>query len=260
MPLTRLLGLLLIVAGFAASAQTFEGLDLTPKKPRKTAVGVKLSTPVPGAQVFIDGEPAGEAPVAEKVVKPGDHVIRVERPGFSTIEDKVNLLAGKKQDLTYTLVPTGAVVTIEAAEAGATCSIDNGPAEVLPLTKVLPEGKHLLAVGGLGYKVEKRTIDAKAGVDQKESFTLVVDDRPVAANLEPPDKDSDLEVELGRKKKDEASTPLFSRWYVWAGIGAVVVGGIVTAVAVSQAPRPTPDPSIVCAGPCDATLGWQTAR
>ena len=56
MGLSRPLGLLLIVAGIAAHAQVFEGLDLTPKKKPKARVGVTLTVPVPGAQVFIDGE------------------------------------------------------------------------------------------------------------------------------------------------------------------------------------------------------------
>lgn len=256
MVLTRLAGLALIVAGIEANAQVFEGLDLTPKKPKKTWVSVKLTEPVAGAQLFIDGEAAGELPVVEKVVKAGEHTLKIERPGFSTLEEKVTVVAGKKNELSYTLVATGGVVAVESTNDEASCSIDGAAAEPLPLTKVLPAGKHVLLVRAGGFKDEQRAVEVKAGVDAKEAFTLVaLADRPTAVSLEP-EQDNDLEAELGTTKKASSSPSIFSRWYVWAGIGAVVVGGVVAAVAVSQAPKPTPDPSAVCGGPCDATIGW----
>ena len=256
MGLSRACGLLLIVSGISAHAQVFEGLDLTPKKKPKTRVSVTLTAPVPGAQVFIDGEASGELPLAEKVVKPGEHTLKVERPGYRTIEETITAVASKKTDFSYTLVAVGAVVTIESTTDGATCAIDGAEPEALPLTKVLAEGKHALVVAADGFKSEQRTIDAALSADFKTSFTLVVgEDRPAQVNLEPLERDSDLELELDPSRK-EKSTPLYARWYVWAGVGAVVVGAVVTAVAVTQAPKPTPDPSIVCGGPCDATIGW----
>ncbi|MBL8918469.1 MAG: PEGA domain-containing protein [Myxococcaceae bacterium] len=256
MVLTRLAGLTLIVAGIGAQAQVFEGLDLTPKKPKKTWVSVKLTEPVTGAQLFIDGEAAGELPVVEKVVKAGEHTLKIERPGFATLEEKVTVVAGKKNELSYTLVATGGVITIEGTNDEVSCSIDGAAPEPLPLTKVLLPGPHVLLVRAGGFKDEQRTIEVKAGVDAKEAFTLVASaDRPTAVSLEP-EPDNDLEAELGTKKTAASSPSLFSRWYVWAGIGAVVAAGVVTAVAVTQAPRPTVDPSVVCGGMCDATIGW----
>jgi len=257
MGLLRPLALLLIVAGIPAHAQVFEGLDLTPKKKPKTRIAVTLTAPVPGAQLFIDGEAAGELPLAEKVVKPGDHALKVERPGYRTIEETVTAAAGKKTDLSYTLEPIGAVLTVEASAEGATCAIDGAAPQPLPLTQVVAEGTHTLVIAADGFKSEKRTIEATLGADLKESFTLTVgEDRPTQVNLEPPETDNDLELELTPGKKRAEGTPFFSRWYVWAGIAAVVAGGVATAVAVTQAPKPTPDPTVICGGPCDATIGW----
>jgi hypothetical protein len=256
MRLSRLLALLVIVAGISSHAQVFEGLDLTPKKKQKTRVAVTLSAPVPGARVFIDGEPEGALPLAEKFVKPGEHTLKIERQGYQTIEATITAVANKKTDFAYTLEPVGAVVTVESSTAGATCSIDGSAAEPLPLTKVLGEGKHVVVVAANGFASEQRTIDATLGVDLTETFTLVAgEDRPAQVNLEPSDRDSDLELELATNMKGK-NTPLYARWYVWAGVGAVVVGAIATAVAVTQGAKPTPDPSIVCGGSCDATVGW----
>ena len=129
--------LLLIVAGISAHAQVFEGLDLTPKKKPKTRVSVTLTVPVPGAQVFLDGEAAGEPPLAEKVVKPGEHTLKVERPGYRTIEETITAVASKKTDFSYTLVAVGAVVTIDSSTEGATCSIDGGTG-IRPISDEMP--------------------------------------------------------------------------------------------------------------------------
>ncbi|MBM4782356.1 MAG: PEGA domain-containing protein [Archangiaceae bacterium] len=256
MRLARPLGVALIVASFCSHAQVFEGLDLTPKKKaRKTGVVVTLTAPVAGAQLIIDGEPPIPLPMEEKTLKPGEHSLKVERPGYRTLTETVTIVAAKKNEFSFTLVATGAVVAVESPTEGATASIDGAPAESLPLSKVLDAGRHEVTVSADGFKAKQQTVEVVAGVDQSISIALVPGtDAPVAVDLTP-DGDSDLDLELAGKRSAKV-TPLYARWYVWAGVAAVVVAGVVTGVAVSQAPKPTPDPTVVCGGPCDATIGW----
>lgn len=257
MRLARPLGVALIVASFCSHAQVFEGLDLTPKKKaRKTGVVVTLTVPVAGAQLVIDGEPPIPLPMEEKTLKPGEHALKVERPGYRTLTETVTIVAAKKNEFSFTLVATGAVVAVESPSEGATGSIDGAPAESLPLSKVLDAGKHDVTVSAQGFKTKTQTVEVVAGADQSLSFTLEAgSDAPVAVDLTP-EGDSDLDLELAGKRSAKKETPLYARWYVWAGVAAVVVAGVVTGVAVSQAPKPTPDPTVVCGGPCDATIGW----
>lgn len=256
MRLARPLGVALIVASFCSHAQVFEGLDLTPKKKaRKTGVVVTLTAPVAGAQLVIDGEAPIALPMEEKTLKPGEHVLKVQRPGYRTLTETVTLVAAKKNEFSFTLVATGAVVAVESPTEGATASIDGALAESLPLSKVLDAGRHEVTVSADGFKPKQQTVEVVAGVDQTISIALVPgSDSPVAVDLTP-DGDSDLDLELAGKRSAK-EPPLYARWYVWAGVAAVVVAGVVTGVAVSQAPKPTPDPTVVCGGPCDATIGW----
>lgn len=249
----------LIVAGIPAAAQVFEGLDLSPSKPKKTSISVKLTPPLPGATLTVDDEAPVELPVAEKVLKPGPHTLKVEKPGYRTIEEKVTLVAGKKKDFAFTLEATGGAVTFEANIEGASVTVDGEGLETLPFTKVLAAGPHKVTVVAPGYKTEQRTLDVAAGADRTETFALVAGgDRPTAVNLEPPDSDSDLDAELDPKKKraKAAAASGGPSWVLWVGIGLAVVGGAVAAVAITQAPKPTPEPSTVCGGPCDGTLNW----
>lgn len=256
MRLARPLGVALIVASFCSHAQVFEGLDLTPKKKaRKTGLVVTLTAPVAGAQLSIDGEPPIPLPMEEKTLKAGEHSLKVERPGYATLTETVTVVAAKKNEFSFTLVATGAVVAVESPSEGATASIDGSLPESLPLSKVLGAGKHEVTVAAEGFKAKTQTVEVVAGVDQNISVALEVgSDKPVAVDLTP-EGDSDLDLELAGKRSVK-ETPLYARWYVWAGVAAVVVAGVVTGVAVSQAPKPTPDPTVVCGGPCDATIGW----
>jgi hypothetical protein len=59
----------------------------------------------PFAEVYIDGADAGQTPLVEYAVKPGRHTIRVERPGFKTVTETVQVVAGDVVRKRYTLLP-----------------------------------------------------------------------------------------------------------------------------------------------------------
>ncbi|HEX9705320.1 MAG TPA: protein kinase [Gemmatimonadales bacterium] len=49
----------------------------------------------PPSTVFIDGREVGQTPVVEFEVTPGSHTIRVERPGYRTVTERVQVVAGQ---------------------------------------------------------------------------------------------------------------------------------------------------------------------
>jgi hypothetical protein len=59
----------------------------------------------PFGEVFIDGVNVGQTPVVEYTVKPGRHTIRVERPGFKTVMETVQVDANNTVRKRYTLLP-----------------------------------------------------------------------------------------------------------------------------------------------------------
>ena len=59
----------------------------------------------PYGEVYIDGVDAGPTPVVKWAVKPGRHTIRVQREGYRTISDAVQVDAGNTIPKVYTLVP-----------------------------------------------------------------------------------------------------------------------------------------------------------
>jgi predicted Ser/Thr protein kinase len=59
----------------------------------------------PFAEVYIDGADAGQTPLVEYAVKPGRHTIRIERPGFKTVSETVQVAPGDVVRKRYTLLP-----------------------------------------------------------------------------------------------------------------------------------------------------------
>ncbi len=81
-----------------------------PAKPRQTAPAVEAQgfltvAADPFGQVYIDGVDAGQTPLIEYAVKPGRHTIRIERAGFKTKTETVQVDASNTVRKRYTLLP-----------------------------------------------------------------------------------------------------------------------------------------------------------
>ena len=81
-----------------------------PAKPRQTVPAVEAQgfltvAADPFGQVYIDGVDAGQTPLIEYAVKPGRHTIRIERAGFKTKTETVQVDASNTVRKRYTLLP-----------------------------------------------------------------------------------------------------------------------------------------------------------
>jgi hypothetical protein len=72
-------------------------VDIELKPARSAAEQGFLSVLVlPFAEVCIDGRPAGETPIRDRALKPGDHVVELSNPGLARRETRtVHLEAGR---------------------------------------------------------------------------------------------------------------------------------------------------------------------
>ena len=81
-----------------------------PAKPRQAAPAVEAQgfltiAADPFGEVYIDGVDAGQTPLIEYAVKPGRHTIRIERAGFKTKTETVQVDASNTVRKRYTLLP-----------------------------------------------------------------------------------------------------------------------------------------------------------
>lgn len=66
---------------------------------------VTLTTNVPGAEVIIDGESAGELTATAVSVNSGIRRVSLRKPGYKTEEQKVTLTGGEERELRFELLP-----------------------------------------------------------------------------------------------------------------------------------------------------------
>lgn len=98
------------------AASRFGGRLQSPAQPESL---LTVSTRPTGASVSIDGVDSGTSPVGPIPLTEGEHTVRVEAPGFATVERGLTMRAGQPLRLDLTLAALR-VVPSQPAQAGST--------------------------------------------------------------------------------------------------------------------------------------------
>ncbi|MBI3180913.1 MAG: PEGA domain-containing protein [Myxococcales bacterium] len=222
---------------------------IAPLTPSKTEILVKLSGAIKGARLYIDEREVGTLPGSAQVVTPGEHLVAVKRPGYSDFVRKVTVAAGKQAEVVATLDAVVGFASVSCEVPGAQVYLNGSPVGPAPQPEMLlPPGTHEIAIKKEGYKAEVHQLVVRAGSEHpivaklsseaRTSAITAYADRPEKPKLTP---DSAEELDGLVEAGPEQPTPLYARWYVWAG-AAVVIAAATTAVVASS--QPGPDPSL----------------
>ncbi|WP_434382619.1 PEGA domain-containing protein [Melittangium boletus] len=237
-------------------AEPAEDTDLLAPLVKKTELLVKFSGALRGTRLFVDDKEVGPVSRTPVEVEPGEHTIVVRKMGYRDYSRRLTLKEGEVTELNVALEATAAFVSVKADADDVRVSINGEDKGVAPLDSVMvPAGALEIAARREGFRTETQRIAVRAGKDYTIDFKMrpeavAATDQPRAPNLTPavpaPSPLQPLPPEVATSK------PLTSRWYFWAGVGAVVAGAAVGAVMVANSGPPTPD--AVCSGPCDAVI------
>lgn len=140
------------------------------------------------AQVYLDGEPRGAAPLVVRDVPAGEHRLRVSAERYFPYEETVTVEGlDREQAVAVALRPAWAEVTLATEPAGAEVLVDDEAVGRTPLTTDVIEGVHRLRVQRSGFKPWHDEIEVTAG--QPQQFTdiaLQPADAVVRLGSEPP--------------------------------------------------------------------------
>lgn len=253
-----------------------DDLLLAPLTPAKTEVLVRMTGNVRGAKLFVDGKEFGvlSSAVVSVDVRPGEHHLVVRRSGYADFTRRIDVKAGTQAEVLVSMDATMGFATLTADVADAVVVVDGQQVGAVPQANVLLRpGSREIEFRAPGFKPDVHNITVFAGRTYEVTGNLrplldpsvAIADAPRSPVLEPSSKfDSDDETSPGlsfagdpETPEVEGSKPWYGRWYVWAGIGAVVAAGTVGAVMATQGGGANPlSPTDVC-GPagCDAVLG-----
>lgn len=235
-----------------------EGADLLAPLVKKTELLVKLSgTSARGARFFLDEQELGAMPKGPIEVEPGDHVVAVRKSGYRDFSRRITAKEGEVTELGVLLEPTAGFVSVKADVEGARVLINGDDKGVAPLENImLPAGSYEIVVQREGFRPESQRIAVRAGKEYTVEVNLrpqalAQSDQPRAPILTP--SVSDPSPLTQQPVAEVSSRPLTSRWYFWAGVGAVVTAAAVGTVMATSQQGLNPDRD-VCGGTCDGVI------
>jgi hypothetical protein len=239
--------------------------DLAPLPPLMSELVLKLAatSATRRAKVTIDDKDVGTLPLSPQMLSPGEHTVTVRAPGFAWWTRKVTLVGNKPSDVTVTLEATAALVSVTADSSGAEVLINGKGVGTAPVDEMeVAPGTTTIVVRKEGFTESTQTVKLIAGREYPISVKLGVapvataivagSDRPENTNLTPANPDASLGLEASVEP-----TPVYKRWYVWAGAAAVVAAvavGVGVGVSSSKPKRLT-EAEICGPGGCDACIG-----
>ncbi len=145
----------------AVGAATVLKLDL--QADGATATGmVKIVSPVPEAEVHVDGKRLGSVP-QESELAPGEHFVVVSKPGFKSFEEKLVVEEGKVITVTAELKAVGGLRFL-SNPGGANVMMDGEALGSTPfVNEEIATGEHIITVQLSGYFDFETSVKVEGG-------------------------------------------------------------------------------------------------
>ena len=137
------------------------------------AGALRVVSPTPGAQVFLDGASVGGVPFQRADVPVGQHYVTVQAEGYRAWRRNVTITAGGNAELAAELEAVG-TLKIRANIPGALVSIDGEVVGRTPFeSRDIVVGERNLLVSSAGYRDYAETVTIGAGESREVEATLI---------------------------------------------------------------------------------------
>jgi hypothetical protein len=145
-----------------AGEQRIVKIELVPGA-AQGAARLKVVTPVPDAEVFIDGASMGKAPIERNDLQPGKHYVVVRARGYADWKRELSLEPGSSAALSAELSASGTLKVLSNV-SGADVFIDGEMKGKTPVTlETVPAGDHLAEVRAKGYAPARQPFHLEGG-------------------------------------------------------------------------------------------------
>lgn len=142
---------------------------------KQARITVRVTSFPSGAAVYVAGKAKGvrgRTP-ATLILKPGRYTMLVEATGHEPLRKRVRVEVGGRNYFDFQLKRRSAL-KVATSVAGALVSIDDGPATLAPVRRVVKAGRHRILVRREGYYSVNRVVVIQPG----EQSSVFVDLRP----------------------------------------------------------------------------------
>jgi hypothetical protein len=149
-----------------ASAEDLERVASAIAELEELLAEITVQANVVGAEIFVDGESAGTAPLGAPVrVVAGRHTVEARAPGHITATQTIPVTSGDRVTVSLDLSEVARVggLRVEANVPGAEVWIDGDRMGTAPYRGVLPEGEHEIEVRAPGYTTQIQSVAIATG-------------------------------------------------------------------------------------------------
>lgn len=178
---------------------------------------ITLKVQPAGAEIRIDGREVGEAPLGEPLMLgAGRRVVEVTADGYVSVRDELEVVGRQPRTVEIRLAKkeTAGTIDISSEPDGAEVRIDGLEVGEAPVERKVPRGGHVIEASLEGYELYREPVE----IAPRQSLSLNV----VLEEEQPPG--------------------LVDRWWFWAGVSALVIGGTIAAIFLAQPDEPDPIP------------------
>jgi hypothetical protein len=132
-----------------------------------------IQTSSPDAEVLVDEESVGTTPIEDPIeLAPGEHTVRVRRPGYTEFSDVVRIRPNETTELAVDLMALAMVLTVRSTPEEARVFVDGTFRGTTPIELELVEGDHSVRVTHPTHRETIREVTAVAGQTQLLDLTL----------------------------------------------------------------------------------------
>ena len=156
----------------AANELKVTQLDLVASVAQKQVGGLRVISPVPGAEVFLDGSSVGTAPVDRSDISTGKHFVVVHRDGFADFKTEIEIENGKTFQVSANLSASGSLKVL-ANVAGADVLLDGAMSGKTPASiDGVSVGQHIVEIKMANYLDGRQVVTVSGGQQQVVQIDL----------------------------------------------------------------------------------------
>ncbi|MCD6310735.1 MAG: PEGA domain-containing protein, partial [Candidatus Eremiobacteraeota bacterium] len=117
-----------------------------------------------GAKIILDGKEVARTPKTLEKVRAGEHLIRIELPGYKSLETTIIVEGNKTQNVSAELVSVGGALLINSIPPGASVHLDGEYQDKTPVSiEGLKPGEYKVKLVKEGYQTFEQTVLLEEG-------------------------------------------------------------------------------------------------
>lgn len=149
---------------------------------------VSLRSKPAGAEIRVDGQPAGTTPQTLELGE-GAHALELRLAGYATWQDQVTVRANEPLQLAEVKLQAAAgTVRVSSTPSGASVRVGSDFRGQTPVElKLAPGSTHVVQLSAPGHKPAERSVEVEADARQDLSVALEPILGPVALDVQPPE-------------------------------------------------------------------------